>query len=891
MGHRLLSVLAAGALLISACGKDKEKPKVSGPFFGSIETEQTIRSSRLRNRVEILWDELGIPHIYATNDADAMFVQGYASAADRFLQMDFIRRLSTGRLSEVLGPLAPAEALASDLEMRRIMMTGNGTMVYDEQFALLDANTQQLLTSYTDGINAWIADAREERNGQSPPANALLSAVGYDLAEWTPADTFAVGRYQQWNLSGSLGDELYNGELRSAIVDHPEGGQDVYRELVRSAPADDTVTLPEWFEGPAFAGLSPLTALGAPAGAGAEIKGEQLGETLRRLRHPGREYGDEWKGSNNWVVGPSLTGGNAMLANDPHLTLLNPPLFYNTHINTKRFGSGSVNAIGVTFPGIPGLLVGHNERVAWGVTTLGYDVLDLYAEEMVGDDAVRFDGENVPVAFSEQTFVFGMGEDATEAVVQVPYVPHHGAVVSGEGALRGNDETLITMKWTGREPTTDFKAFFGLLTAGNMDDFFEAVGYFDVGAQSFVGVDVEGDIGYYGHALVPNRPWNLESVPPDAPMPGTGEYEWDGYLEDERLVQDRNPDRGYIVTANNDIVGTTLDNNPFNDPVYYWYWQDLGFRIGRITELIEEHGAGGALTLEDMEAIQDDTFSLEGERAVPLILGALSATNVTDARLDEALGYLREWNFGTPTGVESPVREDTPSQEEKNQAVGATVFYSLQRVLANRLVQDDMEVYGVQLRGSQHRARFLLYALENTGASESTAHWFDDVSTLVEEAPADLILASLEQAVADLTELLGEDMATWQWGRLHKVVGPDVLSQATGLRSRNETNGPVANDGSQFTVDVSGYGSGPDIGEESFFTGAGAQVRFVAEMEEGAIVSRSVLPGGQSGNADSLYFSDQWDEWVRNERFDYHFYDKDVEEAAERRWVFLPPAR
>jgi penicillin amidase len=876
--------LIGALVLLAACSSGTESRRVSGPFFPAIDTTRTLAHAGLRDRVEVLYDDQGVPHIYATNAYDAMFVQGYASARDRFFQMEVIRKASSGRISELFGVLSHDDTLEADLEMRRINMTARGTMIFDELLGALNAAEQARILAYTRGINAWLADAKAGRNGAQVPfeyeKNPFIKSQGLDFkdtAAWTVADSFAIGRFQQWNLSGSLGDELGAGEKRAFIP------ATVYTETFRFEPADRTVSIDDFFnQEPAFTGLGSFTALthlGALMPAERAAFAGQVRRTLAAMKWRGRSYAaDEIPGSNNWVVGPKLTKGAAMLANDPHLSLVNPPLFYNTHLNTARFGGGDWDAVGVTFPGIPGLLIGHNQHLAWGVTTLGYDVMDLYREKLSGGD-VAFAGKRVPVAYTKQTFRFGTGSDAKVETVDMPYVPHHGAVVSGEGALKGAKEDLITMKWTGREQTADYRAFFDLLAAKNVDDFFAAVHFFDVGAQSFVAADVDGNIGFFGHALLPKREWDLETYTPDAPLPGEGGFEWKGYYEDGKLVQAKNPAKGYIATANNDIVGTNLDNDPFNDPVYYWYWQDLGFRIGRISQLIE---ASAPVSLADMEAIQNDTYSLEAERLVPRMLALMNGVTVpADARA--ALDYLRAWRYGTPTGIKGEFRTDEPTADEVAQSIAVSIFYRWENILRGRILEDDMARYGTGGPGGQGSTVFLVYALANTDTAVATAHWFDDVGTLaVVESPADLLLVTLQETLADLAteDRFGTaDMSQWQWGKLHKVEGEDVVGLITGTSRRS--NGPTANDGSQYTVDVGGY-------DGDFVQHSGSQIRFVAEMKKGAIVSRSMIPGGQADDLESKHYADQWANWVTNKRLPYRFYDKDVEANVEAKWVFLP---
>jgi penicillin amidase len=563
------------------------------------------------------------------------------------------------------------------------------------------------------------------------------------------------------------------------------------------------------------------------------------------------------------------------------------------HMDTKTFGSGNTHIAGGAIPGLPGILLGHNDSVAWGQTAMFYDASDLYAETIVPggpstQDAVRFNGAAVPILKVTEKFRLGMKPDSRVIEFPIEIVPHHGPILPGSR----QDNTALSLKWIGYEPnaTTDIVSFFKLLSARNVEDIFEAMDYYRTGSGNWVFADQDGNIGYSGHSLIPIRN-NQNLYPPYLLMPGTGEAEWTDVIPEDKLPWARNPEAGFITSSNNDVIGTTLDNDPLNDEYYLYYCRKPGFRAQRIEDRLRETMKGSAnrkLTLRDMMNIQADTVSLAGVRLVPYILKAAQdhPDRITSTQMADAIQRLSAWDYTTPTGVDAAYRSGPPGSTEIGNSVACSIFHAW----LNRFIQDSLaDEFGSQpLPGShgedgpQFEAKALFHALEDPSASIL----FDDVHTQgVVETADDIIFQSLVGALDMLERLFGTaDMEEWRWGVLHTatfafgmsdIVLPDFISPVLG---------PYPNDGANFTVDV---GNQAGI-EDTFYQVHCPQMRFVTEVRPPEFTTRIIIPCGQSGVRGDKHFDDLMPLWLNNEYVELDFTPEKVIADMETHLVFSP---
>lgn len=873
---RKLSPALLLALVFSACSPGASKPApapVASRVFAGRNADTVWRLPGLRGRVEVARDAYGIPHFYADNLHDLALVQGYVVARDRFWLMDVFRRLAEGKLSTLVGALPIL--LDVDTLYRSINLTDEGELVYEKMYESMDAQGRELVGAYSLGVNLYLEHAEAKRYGARfpPEYNELVLGMLFhptpqDIPRWTPGDSLAIGRLQQWMLSGSnLERELLLGKLFASMP------VTLTSALVRFRPAVTVATISGW------SGVAPGTP-SAPAYSPLTIGDGGL-RRLQDMRSafPGLFWNDG--GSNNWVIGPARSAsGNVLVANDPHLILTNPPLFYQAHFNlTELEGADKWNGYGVVFPGVPVLMIGRTERIAWGVTVLGYDVMDIYKEELTANGtAVRRGTQSVPIRYSEQKFCHGYtGECITR---QIAIVPGHGPRVLHE-------DEFLTFRWTGREVTQDFHAFFDLMQAQNVNEGIEAIKAFQVGAQNFVFGDVEGNIAYYGPAAVPRRDARCKQAP-YMPLDGaSGLCEWTGYVPVDELPKSVNPAQGYLATANNDLVGTSFDNDVTNDTEYYWYARDMGFRIARIKERIE---AKPKLTAEDMQRIQADVQSYEGRVVAPYLAAAVAAAPgqgvAVPAGVKTAADYLAKWTYETTIGVPDPFTGAAPTQQQVLDSVATSIYYTFARLVKDRLAGDEAAAYGIDLPSEQDgyepvgTARILIHALENPAAA---GFLWDDVRTPGHaETREEIVVAVLDETVAWLTGHFGSaDFATWNWGKLHTSMIFDLYGFAG---SNVRAIGPFPNDGGLGTVDA----ATPLFLFNKFPQFGGPVMRMVTELGPQGVKSWNALPGGQIHDPASPHYDDLVEGFYRNQAFAVPFEKAEVEASLESLTVALP---
>jgi len=893
MIRRALPVLLL-AVVVAAC---QEKATPTGtPVNGQVSGVPGLGAE-----VTVIYDSLGIPHVTASSDDDASYAIGYVHARDRLFQMDFMRRLGRGTLAEMLG----ADALATDVSLRTVFTAqapvasgprAGSYRIEDVIAATLDPSFRTFLQRYADGVNRYLVDLATGANGARIPAEyALLAGAlpgAYVPAPWTIEDSLAIGRLQAWQLSWSGGEEAAYGQAAVAFAaacgSTPASScytLGLFADLSRFAPAADTFIL----GAPA---ATPPVVPAAPAGL-ASARGAVLEGTRLVQRALGMVPGEK-AGSNNWVMRSPLVG-HASVANDPHLALQNPSIFYLMQVTT---GTRSVG--GVAFPGAPVIPIGHNDNVGWGDTVVGYDVTDVYFFPVA---AGGLPATTVPVP---ETYKVRGGPDYTPTT-PILLVPGYGPVVSADASA------YYTARWTGQEPSNELLAFFQLNQARTVDEAFEAVKTFEVGAQNFVFADVNGDIGYYPHAYVPIRKAGCfrPGVVPWAPMPGyDGSCIWTGRISDAALPQSRNPASNRIVTANNDITGVTAGNDPLSaGPDGYLYaFTDLGYRAARATDLLSAKASG--YTLDDFTAVQADNYSALAADVVPGLLAwfQLAGAEVEAKGLGPAVAVLTHWadpanpqRFRTPTGLSTsnPVGAKSSDAEVLAASNGAMIFHALLPRLAARVL--DPSLAGVTVNGApldtrrylaladgQVVAKYLV-ALATYAAGGAPAVPLNTGLLPCGGTPAacaSVAVGALEDTVSFLsTEAFpGLGPSDWIWGRKHRVTFDSLLGSFTSVFNY----GRFANDGGLYTVDVANF-SWNDDGADGFIQHSGANVRTSAEMiAPGNVVWRAVIPGGQPDFVQDPNYESQVPLWLSNAPGNLPWTAADVQAAAVSRFVFLP---
>lgn len=926
-----LLLATALSCVVAACGNDDGGGKTDP--IATLPADATQSLAGLPAEVQVVFDDLGMPHVYGPDFASVTFAQGYLSAQARFFQMDVFRRFAEGRISELLG----GAAFATDVEMRTVFTTRDGRRLQDvvwESVQETDPEVAAVAQAYTDGVNAWLADLRAGRNGATIPPEytdgVLINETPATLADWRPQDTAAIARLQAYSLSETLFEEIGFARNLAALPDA------LYRDVFRSAPAAPTTILQPGDSGGggaiaaierARAQLPPLATLA------------KLSDALEQLS-AANPIGDRARGvgSNNWIVGPKLSAnGHAMLANDPHLQLFNPPIWHMIQLNIEDSG---LSVTGVIFPGLPGVILGHNNYGAWGATTAGYDVTDVYMEEVTtpanyptSPRTTLWKGQQVPVIRIEEQFLI---KNRSTRTLPIEIVPHHGPMVPDPQLSDGNvglAATNMSFRWTGHERTNDFRFLFDLIQARNVSDFKNALKNFSVGAQNWIWADTDGNIAYDSHALIPQRP---AGVVPFLPVSGTGDADWlsDGngtvWLPDDKIPQATNPEEGFLSSANNDQLGNTLDNDPLNDDIYLAFSADPGFRAQRIRELLtNESGVrpdGQKISFEDMSRYQYDHQSKEAQRLVPFLLAASERRpDLVTPAMSAALDRLRAWGVSKPdsaafdavSGVDAhDLRSDIPprsvpvSNEEKADAAAMSIFAAWSGRTARAVFPDDFQGTGVGAPGGADATKSLLHILEDLdrtdeafkvhtkGANGESALWDDRRTAGVVETSDEIMLAALGNALTFLGGEFGSsDQSEWLWGLMHQVNFQHFVGQA-GIGVFDL--GPFAAPGARFTVNPASY----SLNNDNYIFSGGPSERFVAVLDPDGIRSVNILPGGNNGDPGrpaeggasdyfntinpETHYGDHIGGWVNGEVFEYRVTREAVAEHAEKKIVYTP---
>lgn len=683
--------LAALALALAAAGSGvylvrRAFPQVSG----------TLRVAGLRQPVEVVRDRWGVPHVYARNEHDLFFAQGYVHAQDRLWQMELNRRTAAGHLSEVFGE----RTLATDRFLRTLGLRQAAQL----EWALLSEDARAALRAYAEGVNAFLGQNRSRL-----PLEFVLLRVHPE--PWTPVDSLSFGKLMASELGGNWQTELLRAEIERRL------GPEAAARLLPGELHGTPVIVPG------------LRRAGAPAGsAGAAV------------------------GSNNWVLSGRLTDtGRPYLANDPHLRAGFPSIWYANHLEGGRY-----RVTGFTFPGVPGVVVGHNGAIAWGVTNANPDVQDLFVERLRPQDPSRylFRGRWLPVRTRvEEIRVRGRREPVRWVVRST----HHGPILNG--AVEGLRE-VVALRWTALLPTTVAEGVLRLNRARNWREFRDALRSFHVPAQNFVYADRQGNIGYQLPGRIPVR----KQGDGTRPVPGwTGEYEWVGWVPYEALPSVFNPPEGWIATANNRIV-------PAGFPYHLGSEWSEGLRAQRIVQVLTSRPRH---TLEDLKRLQFDHVSLAAQRIAPVLARVRALREAVQAVQED----FRRW-------------DGTLSVDSRAAAVyEAFLVRAAEFLFRGRLGEDLWQRYAAR--------PFVMSALLHLWERPRDPWWGPG-------GRDEGVLRILDRAVADLEARLGPHRSRWTWGALHRVRFAHVLLPVPLLGGWLSV-GPLATPGDGWTVNQAGY--------------------------------------------------------------------------------------
>ncbi len=690
--------------------------------------------------VEILRDKHGIPHIYAQSRADLYRAQGFVHAQDRLWQMEQNRRIARGTLAEVYGEAA--------LEADRFSRTVGFWRAAQAELAALDAETRQTLDWYAEGVNAYVA-SRPRRFG------AEFNLLRVNPEPWTALDSLGYAKITAWGLSLNWDAELTRLRLLGRL------GDVAASELEPNYPDANPAVL----EG---VGSEELIRLQQTAGLLLN-QYEQLKGWLGIVA--------DGQGSNAWVLAPKASlNRRPLLCNDPHLAVQIPGIWYEVHLNAP-----SIDVSGVSFTGLPGVVIGHNADIAWGITNGMVDVQDLFIERVNPGDPTQFaQGDQWAEAqIIEEVINVRRGRPHVERVV----ITHNGPLISGlikpleTGKSKGDPAAIVplSLRWTGHEPGNSLRAILQLNQARNWDDFSAALTDWATPPQNILFADDHGNIGYRLVGKIPKREQNLGLVP----VPGwDNSYAWRDYIPFEELPFLYNPPSGKIASTNNKIVG---DDYP------YFLGSEFapGWRAARLEEMLnkkERH------TVRDMEEMQLDTHSKYAEALTPW----LTLLNSEEAWEKAALTALRKWNYRMEPESEAAL------------VFHYTVIELLEMVFGDKLGESKAGYFGVgenplfQANGFLWRAETRLLELLN---EHEESYWYVEAKSGRPRTREELLQEALTSAVKKIREAVGDSMRRWDWGRTHQVRYVHPLGSARLLK--NVFNrGPLPVGGDAFTLNV-----------------------------------------------------------------------------------------
>jgi penicillin amidase len=735
-------------------------------------TNGTVRVSGIDGPIEIVRDADGVPHIFATTDHDAFYALGYVHAQDRLWQMEMNRRIGAGRLSEILGE--------TTLSIDKFQRTIGYYRAAQADLKIIEPRSRQALEAYAAGVNQWLSEEHT-----LPPEFILL---GVKPEPWQPADSLVWQKMMSWDLGGNYKLELLNQRLVQAL-----------------GPERAAQLLPDYPEN----GITILTNVAINDATAA-----RLFEIDRALEVDFGRGGRE-SGSNNWVIAGSRTAtGMPILADDLHLGTSIPSIWYLAEMQ-----GDTLHVIGSTFPGLPAIVIGHNERMAWGVTNVGPDVQDLYVERInpANPNQYEVDGVWQDMAIFEESIVV-KGED--EPIRWAARSTRHGPLISDVS----DTGSPLALQWTALQPgDTTIDAFIGLNYAADWEDFTDAMAKFVTPSQSFVYADVEGNIGYYAPGNIPIR---VEGHDGRVPVPGwASEYEWQGFVLFAELPHAFNPPEGYIATANNRVVDDKYPYRLSTD------WAPP-YRAERIVEMIEAMSSGDAkITMSDVAAMQADQFSTQVRNLLPFLL----TVPANDARQQQALDLLQAFDG-----------------EMRMDSAAAAIYQAWMIHLEHSIFEDDLRASLFEEMSARANPIFLVNVLDDPALGEA---WCDHVLTAPAESCVETAQVALDNALDDLSERMGEDIGRWRWDRIHITQYPhNPFSQVSYLK--DVFHRTIANGGDRFTVNVAPVNlTNPYVQTHS------PGYRHIIDLSDIA-ASRFMITTGQSGNV----LSNHYDHLIRRHR-------------------------
>lgn len=781
----------------------------------------TIELQGIQESVDIHWDEFGVPHIYAKTEQDLYYSFGYVHAQDRLWQMTLSQIAAEGRFAEFFGE----ELIDLDKYQRTL---GFWKMAHKLEKEVISEEERAILQAYSDGVNAFI-----EKNSNRLPVEFALT--GIDPIKWTPKRTLAVTRLMAWEMNMSWWSEVMYNYLKAKLPPNQ------FEEL-QLGWSDDLPT-----------SLNDGESIGLTTTALMPMLQQEI-EKRKLFEAEGTHVG-----SNAWIIDASkTTTGYPILAGDPHLGLDMPGKWYEVHLSLNN-----KNVSGVTIAGIPGIVLGQNEEMAWSFTSMMADDTDFFLEKVDSEDRGRYvvDSANVgKVAFKTFKKVKEIikVKDEDEQAFEIRYTKH-GPVISD---IYPNQELVndhvISMQWTGYELSNEFRTMYEMNWASNFQEFKDALQHYGVPGMNFMYGDQERNIAMFSTAKLPIRSGNKVSlrrgwVPAD---------DWSGFIPREEMPHVINPEKGWIANANNKL---TTENYPHYISTF---WEPPS----RMQRIVSGLTAKQTLSVEEVTALQNDSYSTFAAEMTPIILDVIQNQNEFDFSLP--VSYLENWDF----------------KYDQN-STAASIFDSFFINFTKNTLKDEL--------GEAAYENFIAHELipvrTISELVQDSSSFFDNILTDEIETKSDIVLKSMQDAIFFLSDSLGTEPFEWRWEQLHTITfKPPLFSQAAeDPTSPTALKLIVENVLSKGPYPVKGHGMSINNGQYSwdkpFEMVLGPSVRRVVDFSNLG-KTKSVLPTGQSGNPLSSHFGDQTELWL-NGQYRNFYQDSSFFNQADFKTMKLIPKK
>ena len=799
----------------------------------------------LSDFVEVIRDERGIPHIYGTNVDDILFAQGYVHAQDRFWQLEFWSHLSTGRLASLIGePGVGADLLFRTFGFHKVAL---------EEYESLESEFKNDLINYTAGINAYIESRPQNRLSLEHFVLQFLNP-DYVVGTYEPHYPLAWAKMMAYDLNGNYTSEISNSKTFNTLS--PE----IYNLLIPPYPEEHPYIVEEW-EG-----------RGTFASTGKANNFQQMTQSFFIKYVTKDMQTNQSLGSNSWVVDGTLTDtGLPLLANDPHLSVQLPAIWYENGLHCfPKNRDCQLDTVGFSFAGSPYVIIGYNSDIAWGLTNMGPDVQDLFIEKINPGNENQYQVDDEWIDMQRTTEIIEVA--GSDPIVIEVRETHHGPIVSdrsfpinlsseeGESTFREEaridlpDNFAVSLSWSALIPGETFVGIRDFNYASNWEEFREATKKFHVPAQNLLYADRDGNIGYQSPGKLPIRRDGLHG---DLPIEGwLSENDWQGFVDFEELPYTLNPSSGYIITANQSVH----PDQPW--PNYY----ARGYRAEAIERVINQY-MSGKISVDDMQAMQINNFDYSAAYVLPYVFNNVYIDS-------QVLTELKEWAIS---------EEKFEMNIESTGAAAWAVFYkTLAEQTFEELVVFDNAGNEISLQPGNSDSTSEIF---RTLLKDPNHIMWDDVNTSGKENLTDILERTLSISDKTIVEIFdSSDSNDWKWGKIHTITYPtNLLGEAgipilTGLVNI----GPVETSGSNFAINSTDWGFGDD-----FTIGSYPSMRMVVDLSN-LDNSRTVLPSGQSGHVMSKYYDDQVDNWIENDMY-ANYFSREIVELNQKDLMYLRP--